>query len=379
MKKIKMMVILHSQMHLNAFRAYYSILEKKGVHAVGDIYVKGDPKNGYLINEEDCLFAEGFFFHKLQNNKTWMERITFHLAEVIASAALILSQSKGRTLLLLKPSNRPFSTTLVYRTKKAHRAGNVRMVMLEEGIGDYIRDEERWKIVGIELMTGHKRILRYIKKNIIYYTESQRVIQEFEKRGDTFFFHLLRKKNGRYIPNKRICKAFKEVYEERSKELGIRKNYHRVILINSQPFMEEYGNDSDLICYSKIHTICKNNGIRLVVKPHPREMNLDRYRSIGLDVDYSDHGISQEILLAGAEEKPMMIIGFFSTTLITAKLYYSIPVMCLGRLDNFESIPEFGKDITQFIETFSELLSVPEDYQEAECMIRDLACIKEGE
>ena len=116
----------------------------------------------------------------------------------------------------------------------------------------------------------------------------------------------------------------------------------------------------------------RGDNVQLVVKPHPREKKLDRYANCKITVDSSNQGISQEILLASAKNQPLCIIGFCSTSLILANLYYNIPIICLGKLGAFEKIPGFGTDISNFIETFSELLIVPNSFQDVEDAIAEI-------
>ena len=109
-----------------------------------------------------------------------------------------------------------------------------------------------------------------------------------------------------------------------------------------------------------------------MIKPHPRECKTYRYRDAGLDVDDSNSTISQEVLLANAINKPKLIIGFFSTSLITAKLFFGIKTASIGKIEDFESILGYGKDINNFINTFNNFLYVPKSYVEFENIIKSI-------
>ena len=334
----------------------------------GVIYLCGYKDEGLLISRTDCKFAEDCEVRELifENRESLIHRLIKKIKKVFVTSLLVKTQRRGVVLNVILPGNSYCSPLLLYNLKQEFKANSIKMVYLDEGIGCYIRSKKRWKERGSEtcspLQSFARRVIARLKDNL----ELDRIVTELKKNGCFEQFYLLKWNGESCVPNGVVCDAFRKVFVERSKMLDKRPDYSRVVLLNSQPFMEEIGYTDDIICYKKIREICESHGLKLVVKPHPREKRIDRYISAGIKLDDADKGLSQEILLASASVKPFMMIGFFSTSLILANLYYNIPIMCLSKLENFESIPGYGEDIANFMKTFSKLLIVPQTYMDVE-------------
>lgn len=362
--------ILHSQLHLNAFIAYYSKYIQKNPAHFGLIYIKQDQNGKYLIDNSDLQSIDNCRIERLPFQKESLpKKLRRYIRDFVYTNRLIRIQKDGEPLLYLVPGMFRCRAKSLFEWQKQFEAGCVKMVHLEEGLGIYVNDDKDW----MEPQCADKP--KFIRKLIIsiglFFKEitDNRLIKKLEGNGNFEEFYLLRRSENKLVPNQEVCEAFAGVFAERSKHLGIQKDYKDVILINSQPLKELMGVDLDIKCYARIRDICEKRNIKLIVKPHPREKYVSRYRELGIEVDDSEKGISQEILLAGAKHKPLMMIGLHSTSLVTANLFYGIPTISIGKLDKFNSLPIYGESTQKFMNTFTNFLEIPENYKQLEDVI----------
>ncbi|MFI3169218.1 MAG: polysialyltransferase family glycosyltransferase [Faecalibacterium sp.] len=143
-------------------------------------------------------------------------------------------------------------------------------------------------------------------------------------------------------------------------DLGV---YADAILINTQPFLQDrmLSSDQDIEILTKICECLHNNGYKIVLKLHPREKNLERYAGLKKFVVIAKgQAISQEALLANIEVAPKAIIGFSSTTLVTAKLFFDLPTISLVQFWDLDALnPKFRMEQEQFLKTFSNIVACP--------------------
>ena len=107
----------------------------------------------------------------------------------------------------------------------------------------------------------------------------------------------------------------------------------------------------------------KEEGYRIIIKPHPREKNIDKYIKLGCEVDIRND-VPLESILAGLDVKPKCIVGITTTTLVTAKLFWNIPAISMAKLINRDS---YGKEIVgeidNFCKIFGTIIQIPDNYQ----------------
>ncbi len=364
---MKSIAILHSQLHLNAFHAYYLFMQKEGNSLNGVLVIRRSGNEEYLIDRKDCLFAQDFVLeNRIDICKSGINKLLDIFQDIFYSRLVFASQKKsGETLLYIIPDNTRINFKDLYQRKRTMNASQVHVIFLEEGIGSYIRDLNRWKERGIESSGAFKKKIHVLRSNFSDWIRSGNVKRQLIKKGNIQYFKLFYSLDGKLFPNKEICKYFSEAFYYKSLILDKQINYKDTVIINSQPFMEEIRCNEDIECYKEIQSICKQYGYKLIVKPHPREKYFQRYIEAGLEVDCTNGDISQEILLAKSGiNKPRAIAGFFSTTLITAKLFFNIPTICLGRLVSVEKMKGYKTDIENFIFTFAASIEIPENYKQ---------------
>lgn len=127
------------------------------------------------------------------------------------------------------------------------------------------------------------------------------------------------------------------------------------ILINSQPLEEDglLDNKTDYEFYKKIARFGKERNIKVVLKPHPRENNLEKYEKLGITILRCS--CMQETLFSQCE-KPLCLISPFSTTMINATLLFDIPSIGLTKMIKCPSIQNVLND---FVENYNDFIFFP--------------------
>ena len=188
-------------------------------------------------------------------------------------------------------------------------------------------------------------------------------------RDGIFYFSLFQKVNRELRPNSDAIPYYAESISKAgisfsSTELS---NYAGAVVINTQPF-EEYHQvleDEDLRVFRKICAQCTKVGLRVVLKPHPREKNILRYQCLENCWIDTNKERTQESILLNLETPPCCIIGYTSTTLVTCSLFANIPTASLVKCSDVSKFIGNAKlDFAAFSRTFSGVLSFPDDIEE---------------
>lgn len=236
-----------------------------------------------------------------------------------------------------------------YYTKKAKNQLAV-CYILDEGLGTYVGlnggDAE-----------GKKRGQSSLKARLF-----DRIAERYtdklirNKRWNNFSVLQLNEKNE-WINNDRSIKYYGKALSKSTVESSeLNQMYSDAIVINTQPFMGVGipEGDVDINILAALCKLCKEKDIKIVIKPHPGQTDLERYAKLE-EFAYFDvrKGLSQEEILNSLKNKPRAIVAFSSTTLLTTKLFYDIPSYSLAKLLLEENINEFHKErLRVFIDTF---------------------------
>lgn len=105
------------------------------------------------------------------------------------------------------------------------------------------------------------------------------------------------------------------------------------VLINTQCFYDNnmIDSDQDISVLKILDNILKKDYQykKVVFKTHPREKSLERYNEFEW-THFNDNGRSQEEILANIYNKPSIIIGITSSTLLNLKALFDIPTLSLA-------------------------------------------------
>jgi len=366
---MKYVAVIHSQLHLNALYAYIKMNNICSEDEI-EVYLQEEPDGSTLISEEDFFFPCKYTVSRKKEQLKKLKKISKSINRITYFYLLKICSKKGTHINCIYPDNSTIYVKDLYRFQKASRADCLKLVIIEEGIGMYIRDEKRWLERGIESASGIKKTVYKILSPIWFKYSTKKILEMYSKNGNLQRYNLFLDTKDGLVPNKDYCKAFASVFSERAERYCNCVDYSNTIIINSQPMFEELKIDDDIECYKRIKEICNIKNIRLIIKPHPREKHLERY--LGFEVDTENRGISQEILIAKSNTKPLAIIGLFSTTLVTGNIFYDIPAICVGKIIDRGKLVGFGNDIDNFINAFHNTINVPENYEDINVLIEQL-------
>lgn len=386
---IKMSIInyvayLHGQLHLNSFRSFCIREEEKGNTMDGMVILYGseDPP---LINKDDLAFLPESNVIIRESDLNINQESDLAFVRIIKGVLDIFEEIFFRVLLLqylkkkrnsvryvLLPICKAISAKKILQLCRENK-DDVKIVFIEEGLGYYIRTEKRWNERGLENMHGISKYLRVFRGKMVSLVGYKKTIAKLKRQGKIEEFCFFTKENEELVKNESICNLFTKAFESKRVQCEIDENiYYNKVLLNTQPFFEEIKTDEDLRCYKIIKEICDRNGLVLVIKPHPRELNLSRYYELGIDVETEYASYSQENILAAINRPPVCVLGFFSTTLVTANLFWNIPAVSLCDLICKEKTGGYIEDIDNFVRIFSNVVYAPKNYDDFEKTIKKI-------
>lgn len=219
---------------------------------------------------------------------------------------------------------------------KVNPKKQIRFILIDDGDGSYINQfsNELYMELYEKGDTLSKRMKAYIRVTIREVTKSLLVrnLQNRDRLIDNRIFHV--DKDGRYIPNTHISEFYKNAFREQGSGIdkSIIEKCENAVLFNTQCLFENKMSDgkTDLELYRSVSECAKTLGLKVALKPHPRELDLKKYSDFNIDIIPAN--ITQEALIANTTEKPACVISIFSSTLLNAYGIFDIPVISLAKI-----------------------------------------------
>ena len=149
------------------------------------------------------------------------------------------------------------------------------------------------------------------------------------------------------------------------------KEFSKSILINTQCLFESNMTNGivDLKLYKDAVKIVKKYNEKILVKPHPREMNIRKYEDIGCDL-IKEMEYSQEVILSNLKEMPLCIISVFSSTLLNATGLFGVPAISLAKLMLRKNISKNMVGVLKkYIRQYDNIILFPDSWEELENLI----------
>ena len=258
----------------------------------------------YRLSEEQVLKYEGLFsgIYFCQNRKQ-----PYQIGNLIKC---LFSRDKKKPMYWLRPLPR-ISLRLLSNIVTSQR--EIHYVALDEGLTSYMPYIDTLKILYPNTFKVYS--IWFVQKalNAI----SSRYIKEQEEFG---LFHSV---HSQLEPNKEACAALEQVYKERVQS---KKETKECIL-----FFKDYlviPDEQAIRIFDAILEGIKDSGVNIIIKKHPSDTDcsfddvlLSKYPNIRI----INSVISGEELVATYE--PELIVGGFSTVVISSSFIYSIPTI----------------------------------------------------
>lgn len=236
---------------------------------------------------------------------------------------------------------------------------NIVHIVTDEGLGVYLRSARGWMIEEkIDLRSPQfwnqlqNRTWRKTYQEVALTKKKQLIYNTFFKDVDKRIYVNKTCVNGL----RRILYNLQSAYD-----ISAYEYYSDKIIICTQTYGEEHkiNNNADV---RKITEICKaaeKRNIAVIIKPHPREKNLEKYRKTGAVID-TNASVPLEIVLAGLRKPPKCIVGITTTVLLTAKILWNIDTYSLIRLMGSEAFSDkISEDINNFEKRFADYVYLP--------------------
>ncbi len=249
---------------------------------------------------------------------------------------------------------------------------NVISVNIDEGVGTYLLSEREWLRLNLSESAGLGRklvvALGYVKSRLFNSGKLKRL-------GHYLDCNLLIKtEDGSCVANGEMPQWFRRVVDESAECVDVKADVgdSKYIIINTQPtynYKPEEREELNRIL-GQCMDVIRESGYRAIVKPHPREDDIDIYRQMGAEIlQYKE--IAQEVLLAAMDSKPAYIVGFDSTTLVSANVLFGIRTISI--LNIFMKTEYAGeserKRFEGFKKAFGEFVDCAEDITDFQRMI----------
>lgn len=196
-----------------------------------------------------------------------------------------------------------------------------------------------------------------VEYNINNYLENKFLLD------NAFINHnLFRKDNNCIIVNEKAKKYYINVLKRQAKKIKDDDHYANALLINTQLAFEDSIEEKYIY---KLIDIAKKNNRKVVIKPHPRDTNIKRLKKYHCYIDTRKE-ISQEVIIASLKQKPLCCVGVGSTTLITLKMFYDMPTICLSKLaySYYQDKTTDKKLFENFINDYENYINMPKTENE---------------
>lgn len=184
-------------------------------------------------------------------------------------------------------------------------------------------------------------------------------LYQLERSHAIVYRQLFCKSGNDMRPNDEVINAYRKTLKKECIKSDL-KIYENSAVINSN-MLYELGVISkriDIEIYRQICDIFKRINVNVVLKPHPREKEIDEYSSLECYIE-GRNKIAQESIFASLETLPICLIGFDTTTLVSAKILFDIEGISLNRLLDMKYVND-KKRFQNFNKTFSSIVQIPE-------------------
>lgn len=240
-------------------------------------------------------------------------------------------------------------------------------IIIDEGAGSYFNTYFQCEINAFK-----RKWLRFFYRIFIRYPLIQIKVKSLKTKGRIKDFRIFQ--NAGLDENLDAIRFYKKALARQRKNTVIVGSdiYKCDILFNPQPLVEdgyirkeEYDN-----VLRQLNTILKRNNYSIALKPHPREENVEKYSVLeNCVIDFNNKSVAQEILLSN-DCCPKLIIGFYSSTLVTCKLFFDVTSVSLCDLINWsDKNSNAYLELQKFKAVFSKYVLFPQSIGELELIL----------
>lgn len=358
--------------HAHGVDAFIKYKEAQGVRLKGLICVRIHPQAGLLLQESSFSYnnnsIEVVEFDDTNNTSKQsglIEKIRSHFD---SSSELFPNKQFDGEFYILKSRVPAYQWHLFVAHHTQMRPISV---LIDEGLGMYMRTSQDW----LALVWNGRGLNRV--GSLYYYLIGHKLKDKALKEHHALIEFTLFSRDG-MKPNQDVIDWYRLILNDGATTCDTRSCslYEDAVVINTQPYFDEgqIENNEDLELINQVCRLCKDKGLRVVLKPHPREKSIGRYDAIENCIVDTNAALSQESIIASCKVKPRILLGLSSTTLVSLNLFYGIKTVSLVRCMPCNKLGKMMRtDLSRFEKTFSNTVCSPRNLQELGDVLETIA------
>lgn len=232
-------------------------------------------------------------------------------------------------------------------------------ILTEEGVGTYLGTQE-------PIIPTYNSFISYLK--YLKFKHKISMNHYVEKHHEVVNNRLFTEdEDGELILNERIVPYYRDsVYDKAKRALGEAAKFDLrdsvLLCTNGWWPRSKVKDDED---YKVLLEVCNNlhaKGIKIILKPHPRDAFFAQHAK-DLNAEIMEQSYPIEPICSIS--RPKAIIGYSSTALVTAKLFWNIPVYCLSDMLDQSKLDDFYiKETVNFKKKFHNYVCFPKRLEE---------------
>lgn len=348
-----------------------SYLQAKGVEVKGVICLCYTMKE----SEMTCILNQSHFvnqccrYYIASNSMDYtISSILRDLVDLYRSTSWYNGQTFGpsQPTLYIASVWHPHHTLFRYYYPLLKENFSIQLMVVDEGLATYFQcNKGYFKILKNHRTskTGLARVLSQILR-----MTSQKLVQRFEENTHWTNLNLLKRDaQGQLYPNLDIMEHYRKTLTTHASRLSADAAMpdltNAVVICTMAYLRDSIQGLTDVETVSKAVQAAKAQGLKVYLKPHPREVDY-RERYASLDCEILTANCSMEVLMA-RNPKIQALVSFSSTSLVTANLIFGIKAISLIGMVEMEKYGEYIQgEMNSFCECFASMVEMPRSQDE---------------
>lgn len=334
--RIDVIAVAISSWHALGIDAFlYDISKKYKRKVKALVLIIPHQRDGYIISEKDFQYRDSvdlkfeFIDIPLNNQNFIQERVPNFISKYIkmfSGLRNIRSHDGINDLFLLSP-HLTYNELLIYFNNKIISSKYKPVfVLIDEGYASYV-SKENWNSLRSEVSREEDySILDTVSSKI--FRSVDYIISIIILRSIKVESRFLLNVESQLTMNENICDSYKEVLKLRNNDLKM-DIVGKTVLIISQPFseMDIIPLMTELNLMQSLIKFINKNGIKPILKPHPREKS-DKYNDLkDCDFEVIENNFPVEEIIP--KLNPICVIGYTSTALLNSKIFFDVNTISL--------------------------------------------------
>ncbi|MCZ3367497.1 MULTISPECIES: polysialyltransferase family glycosyltransferase [Methanobacterium] len=309
----------------------YDIVKRNnGIKPNGLIFILEHEVSGFVIGEKDFV-CEGFanvkfIFLSLHDRESGIYSKIGFLK--ILFKKINFKNNNKRIICLISPFSPSTDLIKMVFMKDLYTTYYIKLILIDEGFGTYVPQ----KLFEASLKRGSlNETVRKVQINRVVSIIIRRSFIKLIIRNMPLEKRFIFNQEKDYEINTELINSYKKIFEFRKKNFELTHKNSVVLLTGtfSEHFQMSIQNEIELM--KSLIKILNQEGYYVLLKAHPRE-TIGKYDDVLKDYDVKqlDNDFPVEDLFINID--PVYVIGFISTALINAKLFYDMDVVSVADL-----------------------------------------------